>query len=193
MSNMTEWDSWSQTDKNYTKAITGKQYKGTSVNPTYIVRKITDTLGPIGINWGWEVEFDRVREGEPHQVVVEQSQGPDSKSVKYQIIRETYHEVCIKFWRYDAKGEKSYFSSYGGTVMLRKTNAGKWSMDEDAAKKSLTDAFTKAASFMGVSADIFTGETDNSKFSNPPDAPPSSAPPQGSANETQDRTTSNPF
>jgi hypothetical protein len=193
MSNLKEWDSWSQTDSNYTKPITGKQYKGTSVNPTYIVKKITDTLGPIGVTWGWEVEFDRIRKGEPHQVVIEQHQNADSKSVKYAIIRETYHEVCIKLWRYDAKGEKSYFSSYGGTVMLRKTNAGKWSMDEDAAKKSLTDAFTKAASFMGVSADIFMGETDNSKFSNPPDAPMAPSAPQGSANESQNRTNSDPF
>ena len=66
-------------------------------------------------------------------------------------------------------------------------------MDEDAAKKSLTDAFTKAASFMGVSADIFMGETDNSKFSNPPEAPRASAPPQGSANDSEDRTNSDPF
>jgi hypothetical protein len=189
--NLQEWESWSQTDKAYTKAITGKQYKGTSINPTYIVRKITQTLGPIGVNWGWEVEFDRIREGEPHQVVTEQHQSPDSKSIKYMIIRETYHEVCIKLWRV-VDGEKNYFSSYGGTVMLRKTNAGKWSMDEDAAKKSLTDAFTKAASFMGVSADIFTGESDNDKYSAPQDTS-APAPSQGSAKNSADRINSDPF
>ncbi len=46
--NLALWNNMRTVDRNFTKPITGKSYKGDSPNPTYIVRKLTDALGPIG-------------------------------------------------------------------------------------------------------------------------------------------------
>lgn len=47
--------------------------------------------------------------------------------------------------------------------------------DDDGPKKSLTDAITKALSYLGFNADVFLGEHDN-KYNAPKTAPPRQAP-----------------
>jgi hypothetical protein len=44
--------------------------------------------------------------------------------------------------------------------LFRKTGA----LDDEAPKKAMTDALTKAMSHLGVSADVFLGMHDNSKY-----------------------------
>lgn len=192
--NLSVWETLRGVDRKFTKPITGKSYKGDSPNPTYIIMKLTEVFGPIGQNWGFEIDYDRVREGKPHQIVIEQSQemGPPgedgkqpvkSKTVRYQIVREEYHEVAITFWQV-VDGERRTFSAIGGTPMLYMAKSGNWMHDEDAAKKSLTDAYTKAASWLGACADIFLGIFDD-KYTAPPQAEASGAGPS-----TQDRSPS---
>lgn len=183
--NLVLWESMKTVDRTFTKPIVGKSYKGDSPNPTYIIRKITEQLGPIGQNWGFTVQFDRVREGKPHQLVTKQhvEYGPPdadgkpsvaTKTVEYQILREEYHEVCIRFWFLREDGTAGHFDAYGGTPMLYQSKSGNWMHDEDAAKKSLTDAYTKGASWLGACADIFLGLFDD-KYTSTPDEPPSSS------------------
>jgi len=170
--NLSLWETLRPVDRKFTKPITGKSYKGDSPNPTYVIYKLTEVLGPIGHRWGFEVEYDRIRYGKPHQIVLRKSQSmslPDGegkqhvleRNEEYQIVREEYHEVCIRFWIADADGNTRSFSAFGGTPMLHMTQSGKWIHDEDAAKKSLTDAYTKAASWLGACADIFLGLFDD--------------------------------
>jgi len=170
--NLAAWNVLRPVDRKFTKPITGKTYKGDSPNPTYIIMKLTELFGPIGQRWGFEVKFDRVRPGAPHRVLVAQSETrttPDaqgiqhvlSRSATHDIIREEHHEVCIDFWQVSVDGSRRVYSSYGGTPMLYMSKAGKWVHDEDAAKKSLTDAYTKAASWLGACADIFLGIFDD--------------------------------
>lgn len=178
IANMSIWENLKPVDRKFTKPITGKSYKGDSPNPTYIIMKLTEVLGPIGRKWGFEVKFDRVREGAPHQVEIERTQTMSepnaegkqavlSKTVKYQIIREEHHEVCISFWFIDPEGNQTRFDAYGGTPMFYFTRNGRWMHDEDAAKKSLTDAYTKGASWLGACADIFLGLFDDKYTSQP--------------------------
>lgn len=183
--NIALWNNLAPVDRKFTKPITGKSYKGDSPNPTYIIWKLTQELGPLGIYWGFNVKFDRVREGKPHQIITTQEQTfydqPNedgtprikSKSVGYHIIREEYHEVCVTFW-FQPEGVKEprTFDAFGGTPMLYMTNSGKWMHDEDAAKKSLTDAYTKGASWLGACADIFLGIFDD-KYTSQPENPQS--------------------
>lgn len=178
--NLSLWNVLRGVDRKFTKPITGKSYKGDSPNPTYIIMKLTEHLGPIGQKWGFDVVRSEVRLGRPHQVIVEQTQemlAPDaegkqrvkSKTVRYEIIREEYHEVEIAFWQTNIKGNRFTFSAYGGTPMLYMSKSGNWVHDEDAAKKSLTDAYTKAASWLGACADIFLGIFDD-KYTSQPDS-----------------------
>lgn len=55
------------------------------------------------------------------------------------------------------------FDAYGQTKALMKTRNGLM-LDEDAPKKSLTDAITKAASQIGIAANIFLGRWDDKKY-----------------------------
>jgi hypothetical protein len=44
------------------------------------------------------------------------------------------------------------------------TKAGRFIVDEDAPKKSVTDALVKCASYLGFAGDIFSGMWDDSKY-----------------------------
>lgn len=181
--NMDMWNRLAPVDRKYTKKITGKSYQGDSPNPTYVIQKITEVLGPIGQKWGFEVKFDRVRLGKPHQIVIERAQdmapmGANGemvvtrKSERFEIVREEYHEVCITFWQILGETQMgdpiiTRFDAFGGTPMLYLTKKGEWMHDEDAAKKSLTDAYTKGASWLGSCADIFLGLFDDKYTSQP--------------------------
>lgn len=135
--NTAVWDRHADIDPKFTKPITGKPYKGTSPNPHYVIWCLTDMFGPAGIGFGWDVEAEGF-----------QPMGD-----------ELLHWCRIRFWHGDGKG----FSAYGQTKAIMKTKSGLMN-DEDAPKKSLTDAITKAAATVGVGANIFLGRWDDSKY-----------------------------
>lgn len=137
--NLHLWERFADIDPKFTKPITGKPYKGTSPNPHYIIRCLTEMFGPVGVGFGWLVE------AEGFQPLGE----------------EVLHWCRIRFWHGDPS--QPGFSAYGQTKALAKTKNG-LSLDEDAPKKSLTDAITKAASQVGVAANIFLGRWDDSKY-----------------------------
>lgn len=137
--NLSIWNKHADIDPKYTKPITGKPYKGTSPNPHYIIRCMTEMFGPVGVGFGWEV----VAEG-------------------FQPLGdEVLHWCRIRFWHTDPQSPG--FSAYGQTKALMKTKSGLM-LDEDAPKKSLTDAITKAAGQVGVAANIFLGRWDDSRY-----------------------------
>lgn len=136
--NLALWEWHADIDPKFTKPITGKQYKGTSPNPQYVIRCLTEMFGPVGQGFGWEVvceEFTPLGD-------------------------EILHWCRIRFWH---GNRENCFESYGQTKALMKTKDGLKS-DEDAPKKSLTDAIVKSASHIGVAANIFLGRWDNQKY-----------------------------
>jgi hypothetical protein len=138
MSNLDLWEWHADIDPKFTKPITGKQYKGTSPNPQYVIRCLTEMFGPVGQGFGWEIvreEFTPLGE-------------------------EVLHWCRIRFWH---GRREDWFESYGQTKALLKTKNGLMA-DEDAPKKSLTDAIVKAASHIGVAANIFLGRWDDQKY-----------------------------
>lgn len=137
MSNLEIWDKFADIDPKFTKPITGKPYKGTSPNPHYVIRCLTEMFGPVGVGFGWDVE------AEGFQPMGE----------------ELLHWCRIRFWHGDGRG----FSAYGQTKAVMKTRNG-FMNDEDAPKKSLTDAITKAAAQVGVASNIFLGRWDDNKY-----------------------------
>lgn len=136
--NLDLWEAHADIDPKYTKAITGKAYKGTSPNPQYVIKCLTEMFGPVGQGFGWEVlseEFTPLGD-------------------------EILHWCRIRFWH---TKRDHYYEAYGQTKALMKTKSGLMS-DEDAPKKSLTDAIIKAASQLGIAANIFLGRWDDQKY-----------------------------
>lgn len=137
--NLSLWNRHADIDPKFTKAITGKQYKGTSPNPQYVIQCLTDMFGPVGEGFGWRV----LRED-------------------FQPLGEkTLHWCRIEFWH---TIRENTFESYGQTLAAYPTSSGGFMVDEDAPKKSLTDAIIKAASHIGIAANIFLGRWDDQKY-----------------------------
>lgn len=137
-----------------TKSITGKSYQGTSLDPLYVVQRLTQEFGPVGEGWGIEVDSEHLIDGEPYF---------DAKGNS--IGCELLHTVrCRMWWRHPGQARKHWFTCCGGTPARYRTSRGRWVADEDVLKKSLTDALTKGASWLGIGADIHAGMWDSSKY-----------------------------
>lgn len=144
--NLALWHQVEKTDPAHVKAITGKSYKGTSPKPHWIVMKATETFGPIGIGWGFTVD-ERIERG----------------ALISDGFYEQMHIAKVKVW-YKWNGERGEVEHIGGTTFSGKYASGKTFTDEDAPKKSVTDALIKALSMIGFAGDIFMGRYDDSKY-----------------------------
>ena len=140
--NLALWNAVERTPQEHTKAITGKSYSGTSPKPHYLVRKATETFGPCGIGWGFDIVNERIEEGSPG---------------------EKMHIALVRVW-YKWNGERGEVQHVGGTPFSGVRSSGKTFIDEDAPKKSVTDALVKALSMIGFAGDIFMGRYDDSKY-----------------------------
>lgn len=130
------------TDPKAVKPITGKQYSGNSPKPYWIVERLTDEFGPCGIGWGFNILNERIE------------RFSDS---------DTLHIAVVRLW-YVMDGKRGELEQIGQTKASYMTNAGKFMLDEDAPKKSVTDALIKCASYLGFAGDIFSGRWDDSKY-----------------------------
>lgn len=144
--NMKLWQAVEKTPVEHTKAITGKSYKGTSPKPHYLVQKATEIFGPCGIGWGFSVE-ERVEQG----AMIGANEF------------DRMHIAKVKVW-YKWEGERGEVEHIGGTPFSGRRSSGSPFTDEDAPKKSVTDALIKALSMIGFAGDIFMGRYDDSKY-----------------------------
>lgn len=141
--NLALWHSVERTPQEHTKAITGKSYSGTSPKPHYLVHKATETFGPCGIGWGFHIVSERIEDGA----------APG----------ERMHIALVRVW-YEWQGKRGEVEHIGGTPFSGVRSSGKTFIDEDAPKKSVTDALVKALSMIGFAGDIFMGRYDDSKY-----------------------------
>lgn len=134
------WKSVEKTDPAYTKSFSrAGGFSGTAINATYLIRKATEIWGPFGGKWGATVADEKYVPGAEGTIV---------------------HVVRIDFWHPDGK-----FNTFGQTTFVGKNKNGAFT-DEEAPKKSLTDAITKALSMLGFSADVHLGMYDDNKYVN---------------------------
>lgn len=146
--NLALWHQVEKTDPSQVKEITGKTYKGNSPKPHYLIKKATETFGPCGIGWGFKVLDERIVDG---------AMLADGFYEKMSIAR-------VSVW-FKWNGERSDGVEHvGGTVFSGKRKSGQPFTDEDAPKKSITDALVKALSMIGFAGDIFMGRYDDSKY-----------------------------
>lgn len=140
--NMSLWRRVSKTDPHHVKPITGKQYSGNSPKPYYIVERLTEEFGPCGIGWGFSILNERM----------ERLSGTD-----------VLHVAVVRFW-YELNGKRGELEQIGQTKTTYVSSKDKLIVDEDAPKKSVTDALVKCASYLGFAGDIFSGRWDDSKY-----------------------------
>lgn len=136
------WKRAFMTDPRAVKPITGKQYKGNSPKPYWIVERLTEEFGPCGIGWGFNIISERFE------------RFSDTESL---------HVAVVRLW-YELDGKRGEFEQVGQTRSSYLTAGGKFTVDEDAPKKSVTDALVKCASYLGFAGDIFSGMWDDSKY-----------------------------
>lgn len=138
-------DLWSRvcvTDPSAVKEITGKQYRGNSPKPYWIVERLTEEFGPCGIGWGFSIKSERMERLSPDDVL---------------------HVAVINFW-YLLGDKVGKIEQVGQTKATYMSSKDKLIVDEDAPKKSVTDALIKCASYIGFAGDIFAGRWDDSKY-----------------------------
>lgn len=145
--NLALWNAVEQTDPKHTKSITGKAYNGNSPKPHYLIHKATETFGPCGIGWGFEIVKDEVLDG----ALLEPG------------FYERIHTAKVRVW-YEWDGKRGSVEHVGQTAFCGKRRNGALYTDEDAPKKSVTDALVKALSMIGFAGDIFMGRFDDSKY-----------------------------
>jgi hypothetical protein len=149
--NMKLWDSVMETDPSYTKQFKkGGGFSGTSPNAAYLAMKATEKFGPCGIGWGYSVISEELVQGAP---IVHEKTPP---------CNEIIHKVLLKLW-YVLDGTKGELCHFGQTTFVGKNKYGPFT-DEEAPKKSITDAMTKCLSLLGFSADIHLGMYDDNKY-----------------------------
>lgn len=142
MDNKALWKRAFTTDPRAVKPITGKQYKGNSPKPYWIIERATETFGPCGIGWGIEVVSERFeRFGDT----------------------ESLHIALVRVW-YVQGDKRGQIEQMGQTRSSYTTKDGKFIVDEDAPKKSVTDGMVKCLSMLGFAGDIFSGQWDDSKY-----------------------------
>lgn len=146
--NLKIWKEVEKTDPAYTKPFNrGGGFKGTAINATYLAKRATEVFGPMGLGWGVDILDESFVEGAPL----------DSRGT-----RELIHKVRVKLW-YRIDEMRGEVVQFGQTTFVGKNRHGLYT-DEEAPKKSLTDAMSKCLSLLGFSADIHLGRYDDNKY-----------------------------
>ncbi len=155
--NLALFASLEPTDPAYTKPITGKAFKGTALNGEYVVKRLTDAFGPVGMGWGYDATFEDVH-------------FPTGRSLNFCTLRFWYHpngctgSVGSTTAPLTPIGPRAEFTQVGGTELAGARKSGDTYADDEARKKSITDALLKAASHIGIGADIHLGMFDDNKY-----------------------------
>lgn len=140
--NMAIWNEVERTDPEFTKQFSkGGGFKGTATNATYLIKKATKMFGPIGIGWGWNIMEEHFVDGAKGDKV---------------------HYLKLQLW-YKWNGERGEVEHFGQTTFVGTNKNGQYT-DEEAPKKSLTDALSKSLSTLGFAADIHLGLYDDNGY-----------------------------
>ncbi|MCE2841189.1 MAG: hypothetical protein LW689_06190 [Novosphingobium sp.] len=135
------WDALGKTDPKHTKGFSrAGGFKGTALKPIWIVKRLTETFGPVGEGWGTE---------EPQFTLVH---GQDGEVMVY---------CHVRCW-HTKPGQ--FFYGVGGDKVVTKRSSGQLFHDDEAFKKAFTDAVNNAFKYVGVGADVHMGQFEDSKY-----------------------------
>ena len=134
--NLHIWNKVEKTDPKHTKAVSYGTRKFTAIDAQYQILRATEVFGPVGEGWGYECEHS-IQDG---------------------------LAVCdVRLW-YGGTKRQTFGPVRGMSAVRPKDKNGNERLDDDCAKKAMTDALTKALSHLGFSADVFLGKFDDNKY-----------------------------
>lgn len=146
------WNAVAETDPRHTKAFSrGGGFKGSAINSTYLIRKATELWGPMGARWGVRIVKETMLQGAPLL-------DGEGKAIGHELV----HQLQVDLF-YPAGDTEGTVTHFGQTQFVGRNKNGMFT-DEEAPKKSLTDAIGKCLSMLGFSADIYLGLYDDSKY-----------------------------
>lgn len=143
MSNTRIWDALGKTDPKETKPFSrAGGFRGTAIKPMWLNKRMTEQFGPCGTGWGF---------GQPEFTTMP-------------VNNEILVYCTVNLW-YVENGERRDVWGVGGDKVLAVFSSGP-KADDEAFKKSFTDALGNAMKFIGAAADIHLGMFDDSKYVN---------------------------
>lgn len=122
------------------KAIVGGRLKGkTDISPQWRIMAMTENFGICGIGWKYAITRQWSENGDNGQV---------------------FAFVNIELYIKNNSEWSEPIPGTGGTLLIVNEKSGAYS-DDEAFKKSTTDALGYAMKFLGMGADIYMGKTNN--------------------------------
>ncbi len=157
--NLQIWNHAEKIDPAYCKPDNNGGYSSLSLSGYWMIKKLTELWGPIGDRWGYKILEERKDEGQPIYHI------PSLASDKpFQLTNQITLTIKLELYYPGPSGEKATVVNYGHTKYIYQLNNGKVKTDEEAPKKSLTDALKKCMSMLGVAGAVYLGEYDNKDY-----------------------------
>ena len=143
--NLELWERLFPTDPSQTKTFRrAGGFSGTAIKPMWMVMRATEEFGPIGQGWGWTEIENKI-----YTMTNEQAVWFSKVMLWYRVGEQTFQVG----------------PQWGATELVaRRGEAKTLFMDEEAAKKAVTDAVTKCLSYLGLAGDVHMGLFDDSKY-----------------------------
>lgn len=149
MNGLDLWNKLELTDPAYTKRFDKGNFRGTAVDAIYNIKRVTEQLGPVGFAWGWHIVKDEL---------VKFDDGSEPTWI---------HNCVVRAWFKQEDGSVREVEQVGSTIAARHVGRGpnrRFMVDDEYAKKSVTDALSKIMVCLGASADIWLGRFDGNKY-----------------------------
>jgi len=138
--NLSIWNKVSRPPREALKTITGGRLSGmTDVNPQWRMKVMTETFGPCGVGWHYEI------------TKLWTEPGPEGVVMAF---------AMVNLW---AGKDSMPIPGIGGSAMVAQEKSGLRGNDE-AYKMAVTDALSVAMKALGVAADIYAGLWDGTKY-----------------------------
>jgi hypothetical protein len=143
--NLRLWDRLFSTDPSQTKSFRrAGGFSGTAIKPYWSIMRATEEFGPVGLGWGWNELKNKIFMATNGQSVW------FSKVEVWYILDGTTCRVGPQW----GATELVSFRGESKTIFV----------DEEAAKKAITDGITKCLSYLGLAGDVHMGLFDDSKY-----------------------------
>lgn len=127
------------------KSFNNGRFSGTDINPMWRIKKMTETFGPVGKGWYYEIAS---------RELVTASDGATCAFVAVNL-----------FVKYDGEWSKPIYGE-GGNTFATRTKSGYIQVSDEAYKMALTDAISNATKQLGLGADIWFAN-DVTKYTKP--------------------------
>ena len=154
--NLDLWNAVKQPSVDFVKK---GQLNLSSIDSYYMFQQATQAFGICGIGWGYEILSEEYREGVE---IINTNSESEKYTLGQTIGNEINHILKLRLW-FKQDGQTGEVFQYGVT---RAVYGSKWGVttDEEAPKKSLTDAIKKCLSMLGFCADVYMGRFEDASY-----------------------------